>query len=59
MLTLHLDVPDDAQTENTGMSLAGLADSVTLAVPLPLLSQTQMAYLTVACGSTELTLSRV
>jgi hypothetical protein len=57
---LQLDVPDDGQTENVGVTLLGDADSVTLAVPLvPLLSQTQMAYLTVVCGSTELTLSRV
>jgi hypothetical protein len=43
-----------------GDTLLGDADSVILAVSLlPLLSQTQMAYLTVVCGSTELTLSRV
>jgi hypothetical protein len=58
--TLQLDLPDDAQTENVGDTLLGDADSVTLAVPsVPLLSQTQMAYLTVVCGSTELTLLRV
>jgi hypothetical protein len=59
MLTLHLDVPDVAQTENAGLRLFGFADSVTLAVPLPLLSQTQIAYLTVVCGSTALTPSSV
>jgi hypothetical protein len=43
-----------------GDTLLGDADSVILAVSLlPRLSQTQMAYLTVVCGSTELTLSRV
>jgi len=57
---LQLDLPDDAQTVNVGDTLLGDADSVTLAVALvPLLSQTQMAYLTVVCGSTELTLLRV
>jgi hypothetical protein len=55
MLTLHLDVPDAAQTENAGLRLVGFADSVTLAVPLPLLSQTQIAYVTFVCGSTALT----
>jgi hypothetical protein len=59
MLTLHLDVPDAAHTEKAGLRLAGFADSVTLAVPLPLLSQTQMAYPTVVCGSTALTPSSV
>ena len=57
---LQSDLPDGAQTVKVGDTLLGDADSVILAVPLvPLLSQTQMAYLTVACGSTELTLSRV
>jgi hypothetical protein len=59
MLTLHLDVPDVAQTENAGLRLLGFADSVILAVPLPLLSQTKMAYLTFVCGSTALTPSSV
>jgi hypothetical protein len=59
MLTLHLDVPDAAQTENAGLRLDGFADSVTLAVPLPLLSQTQIAYVTLVCGSTALTPSSV
>ena len=58
-LTLHLDVPDVAQTENAGLRLLGFADSVTLAVPLPLLSQTKMAYPTFVCGSTALTLLSV
>ena len=54
------DLPDGAQTVKVGDTLLGDADSVILAVPLvPLLSQTQMAYLTVVCGSTELTLLRV
>jgi hypothetical protein len=53
------DLPDGTQTEKVGDTLLGDADSVILAVPLvPLLSQTQMAYLTVVCGSTELTLLR-
>jgi hypothetical protein len=57
---LQSDLPDGAQTVKVGDTLLGDADSVILAVPLvPLLSQTQMAYLTVVCGSTELTLSRV
>jgi hypothetical protein len=57
---LQSDLPDGAQTVKVGDTLLGDADSVTLAVPLvPLLSQTQMAYLTVVCGSTELTLLRV
>ena len=58
--TLQSDLPDGAQTVKVGDTLLGDADSVILAVPLvPLLSQTQMAYLTVVCGSTELTLLRV
>jgi hypothetical protein len=56
---LQLDPPDDGQTENVGDTLLGDADNVTLAVPLVPLSETQMAYLTVVCGSTDLTLSRV
>ena len=53
--TLQLDLPDGAQTVKVGDTLLGDADSVILAVPLvPLLSQTQMTYLTVVCGSTEL-----
>jgi hypothetical protein len=55
-----MDLPDGTQTEKVGDTLLGDADNVILAVPLvPLLSQTQMAYLTVVCGSTELTLLRV
>ena len=58
--TLQSDLPDGAQTVKVGDTLLGDADSEILAVPLvPLLSQTQMAYLTVVCGSTELTLLRV
>jgi hypothetical protein len=58
--TLQSDLPDGAQTVKVGDTLLGDADSVILAVPsVPLLSQTQMAYLTVVCGSTELTLLRV
>ena len=58
--TLHSDLPDGTQTEKVGDTLLGDADSLILAVPLvPLLSQTQMANLTVVCGSTELTLLRV
>lgn len=58
--TLHSDLPDGTQTENVGDTLLGDADSLILAVPLvPLLSQTQMANLTVVCGSTELTPPRV
>lgn len=54
--TVHLDVPDAAQTENDGLKLAGFADSVTLTVsPVPLVTQTQMAYRTVVPGSTALT----
>jgi len=57
---LQSDLPDGTQTVKVGDTLLGDADSVILAVPLvPLLSQTQIAYLTVVCGSTELTLSRV
>jgi len=51
---LHSDLPDGTQTVKVGETLLGEADSLILAVPLlPLLSQTQMANLTVACGSTE------
>jgi hypothetical protein len=58
--TVQSDLPDGTQTEKVGDTLLGDADSVIFAVPLvPLLSQTQMAYLTVVCGSTELTLLRV
>ena len=58
--TLQLDRPDGTQTEKVGETLLGDADSLILAVPLvPLLSQTQMANLTVACGSTEPTPPRV
>ena len=57
---MQSDLPDGTQTENAGDTLLGDADSLILAVPLvPLLSQTQMANLTVVCGSTELTLPRV
>src|SRR6266702_1129441 len=59
-LTVHLDLPDGTQTENVGLTLLGLADRVILAVPpVPLVSQTQMAYPTVVCGSTALTLFSV
>ena len=52
--TLQSDLPDRTQTEKVGETLLGDAESLILAVPLlPLLSQTQMANLTVACGSTE------
>ena len=58
--TLHSELPDGTQTEKVGDTLLGDADSLILAVPLvPLLSQTQMANLTVVCGSTELTPLRV
>jgi hypothetical protein len=58
--TLQSDLPDGTQTEKVGETLLGDADSLILAVPLlPLLSQTQMANLTVACGSTEPALPRV
>jgi len=58
--SLQSDLPDGTQTEKVGETLLGDADSLILAVPLvPLLSQTQMANLTVACGSTELTPPRV
>ena len=58
--TLQSDLPDGTQTEKVGDTLLGDADSLILAVPLvPLLSQTQMANLTVVWGSTELTSSRV
>jgi hypothetical protein len=54
--TVHLVVPVFAQRENAGLTLLGLADSVTLAVPPePLLSQIQMAYRILVCGSTALT----
>ena len=57
---LQSDLPDGTQTEKVGETLLGDADSLILAVPLvPLLSQTQMANLTVVCGSTELTPPRV
>jgi len=57
---LQLDLPDGTQTEKVGDTLLGDADSLIFAVPLvPLLSQTQMANLTVVCGSTELTPPRV
>ena len=57
---MHLDLPDGTQTENVGLTLLGLADRVILAVPpVPLVSQTQMAYPTVVCGSTALTLFSV
>ena len=58
-LTSHLDLPDGTQTENVGLTLLGFADSVTLAEPVPLVSQTRMAYPTVVFGSTALTLLRV
>jgi hypothetical protein len=52
--------PDGTQTENVGLALLGFADRVILAVPpVPLVSQTQMAYDTVVCGSTALTLLSV
>ena len=54
-LTSHLDLPDGTQTENVGLTLLGFADSVTLAEPVPLVNQTQMAYPTVVFGSTALT----
>jgi hypothetical protein len=54
--TVHLAVPVSAQTENAGLTLLGLADSVILAVPPePLVSQTLMAYRILVCGSTALT----
>ena len=57
---MQTDLPDGTQTEKVGDTLLGDADSLILAVPLvPLLSQTQMANLTVVCGSTELTSPRV
>ena len=57
---MQSDLPDGTQTEKVGDTLLGDADSLILAVPLvPLLSQTQMANLTVVCGSTELTPPRV
>jgi hypothetical protein len=58
--TLQLDLPDGTQTVKVGDTLFGDADNVILAEPLvPRLSQTQIAYLTMVCGSTELTLLRV
>lgn len=58
--TLQSALPDGAQTEKVDDTLLGDVDSLILAVPsVPLLSQTQMANLTVVCGSTELTPSRV
>ena len=57
---MQSDLPDGTQTEKVGETLLGDADSLILAVPLvPLLSQTQMANLTVVCGSTELMPPRV
>jgi len=57
---LQTDLPDGTHTEKVGDTLLGDADSLILAVPLvPLLSQTQMANLTVVCGSTEPTSPRV
>ena len=57
---MQLDLPDGTQTEKVGDTLLGDADSLIFALPLvPLLSQTQMANLTVLCGSTELTSPRV
>jgi len=58
-LVVHLAVPVVAQTENAGLTLVGFADSVTLTLPLPLVSQTKMAYRTFVCGSTALTPSSV
>ena len=56
---LQSDLPDGAQTVKVGDALLGDADSVILAVPLvPLLSQTQMAYLT-AVSYTHLTLPTI
>jgi hypothetical protein len=58
--TLHTDLPDGWQTEKVGDTLLGDADRLILAVALvPLLIQIQMANLTVACGSTELSPLRV
>jgi hypothetical protein len=57
---LQSDLPDGTQTEKVGDTLLGDAESLIFAVPfVPLLSQTQMANLTVVCGSTELTSPRV
>lgn len=57
---MQSDLPAGAQTVKVGDTLLGDADSLILAVPsVPLLSETQMAYLTVSCGSTELTPPRV
>jgi len=58
-LAVHLVVPDVAQTENAGATLFGFADSVTLTLPLPLVSHSQMAYRTFVPGSTALTPSSV
>jgi hypothetical protein len=58
--TVHVDLPGGEQTENLGLRLLGLADRVTLAVPpVPLVSQTQIAYPTFVCGSTALMLFSV
>ncbi len=54
-LVVHLVVPVVAQTENAEVTLCGFVDSVTLTLPLPLVSQTQMAYRTFVPGSTALT----
>ena len=54
-LVVHLVVPVVAQTENAGVTPFGFADNVTLTLPLPLVSQIQMAYWTVVCGSTAVT----
>lgn len=54
-LVVHVDVPVAAQTEKAGARLFGFADRVTFTLPLPLVSQIQMAYRTVVCGSTALT----
>jgi hypothetical protein len=59
-LTVHLDLPDGTHTENVGLTLLGFAESVILAEPpLPLVSQTQIAYPIVVFGSTALTLFSV
>jgi hypothetical protein len=58
--TVQVDLPDGEQTENVGLRLLGLADRLILAVPpVPLVSQTQIAYPTVVPGSTALTLFSV
>ncbi len=57
---MHVDFPDGTQTEKVGDTLLGDAVSEILALPpVPLVSQTQIAYPTVSCASTELTLPRV